>query len=323
MHNPIITCIVLALFTTVSSAAEKETVTVAMSLTPLSAPFIIADDKGFFSKEGIDVSIKEFRGGYRAIKAMFDGHADIATSSEAVVMFNSLKRNDFGIFATFVTSDNDVKIMACDKSGINSVTDLAGKRVGTVVGASSHFFLSYTLLMNGVAEQSVKIIPLHPEDTPRKCLHDDIDAVVIWEPYPYLMKKEPGSSVHEVPHHRDYIETFNAVVKHSYAEQNKATLKAVVRALIRTTDYMKKHPNESQLIVSRRLDKDLKMLKKNWGDYNFTVGLHQWLLGSIETEARWAIKNKFSDSGTIPNYLDYMITEPLKHTNPGLMTIIE
>ena len=118
-------------------AAEEKAVTVAMSLTPLSAPFIVADDRGYFAKNGLNVTIKDFVGGHRSIKAVFDGKADIATSSEVVVMFNSFKRSDFTIVCTFVTSDNDVKIITRKDTGIRVVQDLVGHRVGTVTGASA------------------------------------------------------------------------------------------------------------------------------------------------------------------------------------------
>ena len=74
-------------------AVEKAIVRVAMSLTPLSSPFIIAKEKGYFKELGLEVEIIKVKGGNLALKTVFDGHADIATSSEAVVMFNSSHQN--------------------------------------------------------------------------------------------------------------------------------------------------------------------------------------------------------------------------------------
>lgn len=68
-HNIQIIIMMFVLLPAVSAAVEQKAVTVAISLTPLSAPFIIADERGFFVEEGLDISMKEFRGGYRTIGA--------------------------------------------------------------------------------------------------------------------------------------------------------------------------------------------------------------------------------------------------------------
>jgi len=150
---------ILAMCALASAAARAgSSVTLAMSLTPLSAPVIIAAEKGYFAAHGIDVGIKDYVGGMRTAKAMFEGKADMATSSEVVVMFNSFKRSDFSVICTFVTSDNDVKIVTRKDTGIRNVADLAGMTVGTVTGASAQFFLDETLFLAGVDGAEVDVI---------------------------------------------------------------------------------------------------------------------------------------------------------------------
>jgi ABC-type nitrate/sulfonate/bicarbonate transport system substrate-binding protein len=304
-----------------------ERVTVAMSLTPLSTPFIIAEANGYFAKEGVDVIIRDYQGGHRTIQALFSGEADVATASEVVVMFNSLKRADFAILATFVTSDNDVKLLACKGSGIRTVQDLEGKRVGAVIGAAAHFFLSYTLLVNGVPEERVRVVDITPEESPSLCSKGDVDAFAIWEPYPYLSKAALGDGVAEVNHHRDYIETFNAIVMRDFHDRHGDALERLLRALIRAADFIRERPEASQKLVADRLGKEVAVIRAMWGDFDFTVAQHQWLLSSLEAEARWAIRNGLGGEGDRgrrpPNYLDFLITGPMKRVRPEAMTVIE
>ena len=302
-------------------ANEDNVVRIAISITPLSSPFIIAHEKGFFEEVGANVEIKQVKGGHLALKAVLAGEADIATSSEAVVMFNSFKRNDFNLFCTFVTSDNDVKILAHTESGINEINDLKGKKVGTIIGTSAHFFLSHTLLMNGISENEVQISGLKPQEANKALEEKKLDAVVTWEPYAYLVKKELVDKVKIINHDRVYVETFNAITLRDYADKNSDKLSKVIQALIKAIQYMKDNKEESQVIVAKVLVKKIHLIKSTWPDFSFSVGLNQWLLTSLETEARWAIKNNFLKAKEIPNYMEFINTIPLERIAPNKITI--
>ena len=82
---------------------------IAMSVTPLSAPFIIAQAKGYFVEQGLlNVTIHEVIGGYRALRAILQGEADIATASDlsAYPQLNSyLFLGKASIGTTFIALD--------------------------------------------------------------------------------------------------------------------------------------------------------------------------------------------------------------------------
>lgn len=316
---------VVVLISTTSSilANDNNLVRIAMSTSPLSSPFIIADEKGYFKELGLNVEIKKIKGGYLALKAVLAGDADIATSSEAVVMFNSFKRNDFSVFCTFVTSDNDVKIIAHSDSGIHTINDLKGKKVGTILGTSAHFFLSHTLLMNGISEDQVQISKLKPQEAKKVLEEKELDAVVTWEPYAYLAKKELGEKAKIIEHDRVYVETFNAITLREYANENEEKLSKVTQALIKAARFIKDNSEETQKIVAKALAKDLSVIKNTWPDFSFSVGLNQWLLTSLEAEARWAIKHNFLKVKTIPNYVNFINTKPLEKIAPNKITIFK
>lgn len=316
-----ICCLFFAVILSQAQANEKDVVRIAMSTTPLSSPFIIAHEKGYFKELGLNVEIKQVKGGFLAFKSLISGEADIATSSEAVVMFNSFKRNDFSIFSTFVTSDNDVKILARSDSGINKISDLKGKKVGTIIGTSAHFFLNHTLLMNGVSEKDVHISKLKPQDSKKILEEKQLDAIVTWEPYAYLAHKELGDKVKIIEHDRVYVETFNAISMKEYANKNEEILVKITQALMKAIQFIKDKPETTQKIVATVLDKELQVIRSTWSDFLFSVGLEQWLLTSLETEARWAIKYDFIKAKKLPNYMDFINTNPLNISAPDKISI--
>lgn len=304
-----------------AEAKERLPLALAMSLTPLSSPVIIAEAKGYFAQNGLDVTIKDFIGGHRTIEAVFEGKADIATSSEAVVMFNSFKRSDFAIVCTFVTSDNDVKIITRKDTGIRKLRDLKGRRVGTVTGASAQFFLDQSLMLAGIDHSQVDVVHVNPEDSPSSLADGDVDAVVVWEPLAYLTKKKLGGNAVVVPHEKIYTETFNAVALRDYADKNPDVMERFVRALIYATEFLNAHPEESQLIVAKRINKDIDFVKAVWRDFNFGVSLHQWLLTTLEAEARWAIDLQLVSDLGVPNYLDFLHLKTLDRVRSEAVTV--
>lgn len=132
--------------------------TIAVSRTSLSLPLYVAETQKFFSDEGLVVRTVECLGGQRCIKQMFEGEVQLATASKLPVMFNSFSRTDYAIVATFVTSPLDVKLVARKSAGIGSAAQLIGKRVGTVKGASAHYFLDTFLLINGLDPKKVDLV---------------------------------------------------------------------------------------------------------------------------------------------------------------------
>ena len=314
-------CILFTVSSPQLTAKDNDVVRIAMSITPLSSPFIIAQEKGYFREFGLNVEIEQVKGGFLAFKSLISGEADIATSSEAVVMFNSFKRNDFSIFCTFVTSDNDVKILARRDSGINKISDLKGKKVGTIIGASAHFFLNHTLLMNGVSENEVNIVNLKPQESTKVLEEKKLDAIVTWEPYAYLALRKLGDKVRLVEHDRVYVETFNAITTRAYADKNEKKLVNITQALMKAIQFIKDKPETTQKIVAKVLGKELHVIRNTWSDFIFAIGLNQWLLSSMETEARWAINHGFVKAKKIPNYMNFINREPLNISAPDKITI--
>ena len=301
--------------------SEVKAVRVAMSLTPLSAPFIIAEDQKFFIEESVDVHITDFIGGHRTVKALFSGEFDLATSSEVVVMFNSFARDDFSVLASFVSSNNDLKILSHRNAGIRNVVDLTDHRVGIVSGSSAQFFLEETLLVAGVESDSVDMVHVDPEAMLKALSDRSVDAIVIWEPLAYQIHKSLKDDVLIVPNDKVYTETFNALVMREFARKNPDILASVVTALEKAIEFINKNPQRSQKIVANRIGEDVNLIKAIWNDFSFELSLHQWLLTTLETQARWAIERHLVDQSEMINYLMFLDTSILDRVKPGSVTL--
>lgn len=295
---------------------------IAVSRTPLSAPFYVAKEKGFFAEEGVTPEFLDLAGGHRCLKAVLDNKADMGTASDLPIMFNSFKRDDYVISATFVTSNNDVKIMATKDSRIQSPKDFSGKKVGVILGASSQFFLDFFLLNNGLSPQDIEVVGLSPEKMPVALANGDVDAISVWEPFGYKAKEMLGENLRIFPHEQIYRETFNLVASRAFHNSNSEIVGKVLKALKKSIEFINVHPAEAQKVVAHELGHDQKFIQWIWDDFHYDLTLDQGLLITLEDEAKWAVKNGLVSRKTIPNYLEFIDTAPLKKVNPSGSTII-
>ena len=155
---------------------ETTKVSIAVSRTPLSSPFYIAREQGYFAEEGLEVTFIDTLGGHKCLKKVLAGEAEMGTTSDTPIMFNGFKRDDFVVIATFVTSHNDVKIMARQDGSIQSAQDLAHKKIAVLPGSASQFFLDFFLLMNGVDHETVTIEDMNPEECRRRYMTSELTA---------------------------------------------------------------------------------------------------------------------------------------------------
>ena len=303
-------------------AAPAQPLRLSVSTTPLSLPIFVAESQGYFVAEGLSLKIDEVNGGHRTLQQVFDDKADVATSSEAVVMFNSFKRNDYAVIATFVTSDDDVRIVTRAGKGISGIAQLRGRRVATVTGAASHYYLDTSLLLSGVDPKQVQIRNLQPELMAQALEKDEVDAIAIWEPIPFQALAGIADAT-VLPKTRAYLLSFNLIVSKRILGTRDDDLVRLLRAVDRAQRFIAAEPAKAQAILRARLHADQKFIDYLWPRYNYRLTLGQSLLTTLEGEARWAREEGYVKGERSPNYLDFIHSAPLRRVRPDAVNSLE
>ncbi|MCE0495879.1 ABC transporter substrate-binding protein [Vibrio salinus] len=280
---------------------------IAASHSPLSAPLIVANHLNLFKKNGLNVILAPCFGGIDCSDRLFNAEADFSTASESVVMFNSFKRDDFSILATFVDSDNDLKLLTTSKRGIKKVADLIGKKVGVVKASASEFYLYSILLINGVSPGKVEQVYLEPENLPEKLYTGEVDAISVWEPYGYLMSLQPDSKIVNLGSQGVYHLTFNLLSMKSYLHSNQQNIQHILMSLDEAIEWINHNPRKAMTIIARALDINYGQLNWTWNDYRFRLSINNSLLSNLQLQARWA-KNSDLVKGAVPDYRSFMAT---------------
>ena len=298
------------------NSAPLQKITVAYTYQPQSTLAHIAVAKGYFVEEGLDVQSLMHTFGKASLQSLLDHKADFAAVAETPFMFNVLKGEKIFVIANIEASGKNNAIVARKDAGILVAGDLKGKRIGFTPGTTSDFFLDSMLTVIGLTRQAIKPIPLKPEEMQEAIVGKKVDAVCTWN-YPLTkIKRQLGPNGVLLYDPEIYTETFNFAAQQDFVQKNPGTVKRFLRALIKAENFVAQHPDEAQSIMSTATKTDLDLIREVWNAFNYRVILDNKLVITLEDEARWAMKNKYTDQAVMPDYRKYVHLDSLLAVKP-------
>ena len=296
---------------------DKITVAAAEYLTGVL--IYIAEDQGYFEKNGLNVTIKSYGSGKACADALIDGEADISTSAGFVFVSNSFDYADLRVLGTVATKQVKELVARKDK-GITTTDDLIGKRIGVTKKSGAEFQLGVFLTFNGISQEDVELVDLRPPEMMGAISNGDVDAVFVWDPYLYDIKKELGENVVSWHGGEDFY--FVLITKENWIKNNPAAAERFMKSLLEAEDYIRDNPEESKEFARIRFDYDSDYMDYSWPKQEFAVILSQAMLITFEEQTRWRIEHGLTDATEVPNYLDYIYTDALEEVKPEAVSII-
>ncbi|ASG00068.1 ABC transporter substrate-binding protein [Vibrio anguillarum] len=294
-----------------SRVEERKAVRIAVSQTPLSSSFIIADSLGFFEQQGVNVELVPCSGGVACSQALFSGNVDYATASESVVMFKLFQRNDFALLTSFVESDNDLKLLTLERLGMVNLSDLEGKKVGIVKASASEFYFDSLLIASDLKEMAVEKVYLPPEALNDSLFSSQVDAISVWEPYGYKTETSAPSDVLNLGLSGIYHLSFNLLSMKATVEEAHDEIVAILRALKEANEWINLNPEQSREVIAQALNIPLPQLEWSWNDYVFRLSLGNALLSNLQLQARWAIEAGMV-TGDKPDFRTVLASKPIE-----------
>lgn len=306
-----------------SATAPLPVVNVATAIGYLGSGLIyVAQAKGYFQDAGIRVVIEPHKSGKAALDAVLDGKFDIATSADPPLMFAMMRGRPVSVFATICTQSRDDVLVGRKDRGIHEPADLKGKRIGVPLGTSSHYLLDAMLLAHLVSLQEVELIDLKPPDMLEGLRSGKVDAIAVWDPYLAAIREALGENASSFDAAGLYSVTFNLAASSGYIRQNRGTIDAMLRALVRAEEFAARNPAEARAIIAEGVGVEPNTVARIWPDYQLQVKLDQNLLTVLENEARWAIRHGYVERTDVPNLLPFIYPDALHAVKPHAMTIV-
>src|ERR1700716_4555347 len=144
----------LALVLTSGFAAAQTKITIAVGGAACLCylPTVLAKQLGEYDKAGIAAELVDLKGRSDALRAVIGGSADVVSGYFDHCINLAAKKQELVAFVVYDRYPGEVLVVSPAHTGeIESIKDLAGKKVGvSAPGSSTDFFLKYLLKKNGI-----------------------------------------------------------------------------------------------------------------------------------------------------------------------------
>lgn len=239
-----------------ATAAAKVTIAVGGAGCLCYLPTVLAQQLGEYQKAGVEVELINFKGGSQALTAVIGGSADVVSGYYDHCVNLAAKKQELTAFVVYDRYPGLVLgVSPKHTSEINSVKDLAGKKVGvSAPGSSTDFFLKYLLAKNGVDPNSVGVIGVGLDATAVAAMEQGtVDAAVMLDPTVTLLqgKNKDMKILSDTRTAKDTLAVFGGeypggalYTRSDWIAKHENETKAMTNAIVATLRWIHSHSPE-------------------------------------------------------------------------------
>lgn len=196
-------------------------------------------DQGYFDEEGLDLTLFEFADGPTEIAAMESGSIDLAYIGNGA--HKLCVTGDAYIFMPQQVETTD-SVVVNEASGIETLEDLAGKKVAYASGTSSETSLKSALDKAGLSFDDIEAYETDASNMVASMASGSVDACATWSPYTLEIINEVEGTK-KLEFENGTVSMASWVALPSYVEENRDILVRFSRALLKAMDYGSQESN--------------------------------------------------------------------------------
>jgi NitT/TauT family transport system substrate-binding protein len=236
-----------------AQAPEKKKITIAVGGKNLFyyLPLTVAERKGYFKDEGLEVEIPDFAGGAKALQALVGGSADMVSGAYEHTINMVAKKQPIKAVVLQAKYSSIVLLLPKDKAAkYKGPADLKGLKIGvTAPGSSTNMFVNNILAKGGLKPADVSIVGVGTGSGAFAALdRGEIDAISNLDPVISQLeatgkfvavadsRTEKGmNDIYGGDYHASVI-----YITDEFIRKNPNTVQAVVNAMVRADRWIAK-----------------------------------------------------------------------------------
>lgn len=271
--NKRLTIIVLAVvfvvlaFVYINTGPPPKTDTVRVVAPPAiiaSLPIWIAEEKGMFERQNLNIQLVDLTNSRLMVEAMLAGNADILPAVSLADLATTGGPGNIALMHVTIYSHSRMKknppfesILISTSSPISTLRELEGKKIAVYPGMTSELAVKHYLEINGVDPENVDYVKLPPPEHEPALLRGDVQAIHVYEPFRTSAlqngkTREFAGSIYASLNEPSGIGC-SAISRKFYRDHPRVAerfLEAWNEAIL----FIRNNPKEARQILSKRLD---------------------------------------------------------------------
>ncbi|GBF77974.1 nitrate ABC transporter substrate-binding protein [Paenibacillus sp. 598K] len=314
---------------TTDEALETKSLTlVGVRDAQISSQQIIADKLGYFADEGLDVTSQLIESGPDIGPMVAGGSAKVSIQTNFMDII--LKSTDVPvkIIAPLAQIAGTQAVVGSADLELTSAKDLEGKTIGIPSGADVMIAINNMAAELGVDASKIKYVNLAPSDAVVALERGDIDAMASWEPF--ITKAIQGggkflfsgtkSELPDNPGDVEWMSVHTTIqVTDDFLKANPNTLKAVLRALQKATDYINDNRAEAIEILAPELRLSVEELTEIMGRNVYSMEVDASYVNGSNGPAVGEYLQSVGNITSIPDPASYHDLSLLEAVDPSLI----
>jgi NitT/TauT family transport system substrate-binding protein len=268
------------------SSSTTPSSTDSAKLTPLSfqlnnppngsnAGFAAAVEEGFYKDNGLDVTIVPGTGSSLTAQMVASGQAKIGYADSTATAQLIAQKAPMQVLSTIYQS-NPNEVIALSGSGIKSIADLKGKKVGVPSPSSQTTMLPLFLQANNLTTSDVNLINMGPTSMVQSLLQGQVDAILgSMDTYQIQLEAQGAKDLATFPFATNGVPTVSTSIfaSNDYVKQNPEAVKAFIKGSLQGWEFATQ--NQDKAIA------DLNKLFSSAADKGSAEGLKAILAGNL------------------------------------------
>ena len=305
---------------------ETTQLRLGFGVDPVFAPHIVAIEKGWFEEAGFEtIETVTFTAGALAGEALAAGEIELWTPGNVPPI--SMRHNGLPIVVVGTNTLAYIdRFVARTDAGLEEPEDLYDIRIGLLEGSTASAVLENIVNEYELDILRMQVVNLPPPEQLTSIINNDIQAFIVWNPWPYLAMQEEGVEV-EVLHSgtesffawdegREFQASFTRslwVMGEDFIRDNPNAANAIMQVLYRAQDYVADPENREEVVelISEFLDQPVEQNEALWDDYQFVNIFDEDYVRDMEAYTEFLY-----EAGRIESMED-----PMSYTYTGFMEL--
>ena len=233
-----------------SSSVGEDPIQIGYSAWPGWFPWKVAEEKGLFEANGVDVEMVWFDGYLDSITALAVGQLDGNTQTLNDTIFSVSGGSDQVIVLTNdYSTGNDAIIV---DASIGSIEELAGKTIAAEEGVVDHFLLLLGLETVGLTQADIEFKPLETGAAAAAFAAGQLDGVGAFAPFTTQALERPDSKVLFDSSDFPGAISDHLALSREIVESRPDDVQAIVQTWYDTLEFIEENPDEAIAIMAER-----------------------------------------------------------------------